>query len=275
MQGLSGRSMECEHAYRLWQSGIRSRQQRYHYKRVGCCRRLQRAMGENRSLEDPVPPYSLQMSEVEVYGTPAAGISLLLVKDVADTAVGVGQPATLGVTVNAINGDNALLTYQWQKNGINITDATNATYTTGAILSTDEGTKYKVMVGYPGLPSLTSKEATIKLNYALFGEAPQTPISMPGGQSPGLLTETAEVFSMATLNSRRGLPIRLNWLPQSKWKASISIPGRTLAAQTDYQTSESRFSQIIMAKSGTRYGRRISLLMAPIPAWARNSSPHH
>jgi hypothetical protein len=122
------------------------------------------------SLDDPVPSYALQIGEVEVYGTAAPGVKLLITKDLQDQTVGVGLPATFSIGINPVNGTTNLLSYQWQKNGAPIPNATNGIYTTSAILSSDEGSKFKVVVSYPGQTNVTSKEVTLKVNYALHAD---------------------------------------------------------------------------------------------------------
>lgn len=133
------------------------------------------------SLDDPVPDYALQIAEVEVHGTPAAGVSLLMTKDLQDTPVGIGQSATLSVAVNAINGDTNLLSYQWQVDGVNIAGATERSYTTPPVLSADSGKKYRVIVSYPGQPDLTSHEATLTANYAYHAATFSNRILWKGG----------------------------------------------------------------------------------------------
>ncbi len=123
------------------------------------------------SLDDPVPDYSLQIGEVEVYGTPAAGTKVLINQDLQDVPVGAGQPATFSIGVSVINGDTNLLSFQWQRDGTNILNATNTTYTTGPILSSDAGAKYKVVISYPGLANVISKEAAANVNYAYHAAA--------------------------------------------------------------------------------------------------------
>jgi len=94
------------------------------------------------------------------------GGDVLISQDLQDMAVGAGQTATLSIGVNVVNGDTNLVSFQWQKDGVNIANATNDTYTTTPILSTDAGAKYKVVISYPGLPNVVSHEATIQVNYA-------------------------------------------------------------------------------------------------------------
>lgn len=142
------------------------------------------------SLDDPIADYALQIAELEVYGTLPAIVKLQINTDPADAATGTGLAATFTVGANALGGDNALITYQWQKNGVDVPGATNATYTTGPVLAADAGTKYRVMVSYPGQPTLTSKEATLSINWARGAIVTANgPLWPPGGFNPQQLTD--------------------------------------------------------------------------------------
>lgn len=134
------------------------------------------------SLDDPVPSYSLQINEVEVYGATLGGAALLLTEDPRDAVVPLGGAAVFDAGVNAINGDPNLITYQWQVDGVNITGGTNATYTNRVVLADAEGKKYRVVVSYPGLASITSGEAKVSINYAYQAQAfSNRPLWPPGG----------------------------------------------------------------------------------------------
>ena len=60
----------------------------------------------------------------------------------SNTAVAVSQTATFSV----VAAGTAPLSYQWQKNGANITGATSASYTTPSTASTDNGSTFQVVV---------------------------------------------------------------------------------------------------------------------------------
>src|SRR5579862_6151902 len=79
----------------------------------------------------------------------------------ANQAVSVGQTATFSVTATGA----APLSYQWQKNQVNIAGATSATYTTPATTLADNGTSFRVIVTNP-VSSLTSNAATLTVNAA-------------------------------------------------------------------------------------------------------------
>jgi len=118
------------------------------------------------SLDDPPADYAMQVAELEVYGTLPNIVKLQINTDPKDTATGTGLTATFSVAANALGGDNALITYQWQTNGVNIAGATSASYTTGPVFFADGGTKYRVLVSYPGQPTLTSQEGTLSIDWA-------------------------------------------------------------------------------------------------------------
>jgi hypothetical protein len=73
--------------------------------------------------------------------------------------VTVGQPATFSV----VAAGTAPLTYQWQKNNVNISGAASASYTTPATVSGDSGATFRVIVTNP-VTSITSNPATLIVN---------------------------------------------------------------------------------------------------------------
>src|ERR1700722_2886852 len=80
----------------------------------------------------------------------------------ANQTVSVGQTATFSVTATGA----APLSYQWQKNQVNIAGATLASYTTPATTSADGGTSFRVIVTNP-VSSVTSNAATLTVNAAI------------------------------------------------------------------------------------------------------------
>lgn len=75
-----------------------------------------------------------------------------------DRTVTVGQTAAFSVTASGSN-----LTYQWQKNGVNISGATSASYTTPATLYNENGTSFRCVVNSSS-GSVTSNSATLVVN---------------------------------------------------------------------------------------------------------------
>ena len=58
------------------------------------------------------------------------------------TGFGANSQATFSVAANVINGDRALLAYQWQRDGVDLPGANEASYTTPALRNTDVGAKF-------------------------------------------------------------------------------------------------------------------------------------
>jgi len=77
----------------------------------------------------------------------------------ANQTVTVGQTATFSV----IAAGTAPLTYQWQKNNVNISGGTLASYTTPATASGDSGATFRVIVTNP-VSNITSNPATLIVN---------------------------------------------------------------------------------------------------------------
>src|SRR6185312_4650110 len=77
----------------------------------------------------------------------------------ANQTVTVGQSASFSVVASG----TAPLTYQWQNNGTNIAGATNASYTTPATTSSDNGAVYSVVVSNSA-GSVTSNNVTLTVS---------------------------------------------------------------------------------------------------------------
>jgi len=89
----------------------------------------------------------------------AANAAPTITTQPANQTVTVGQAATFSVTA----GGTSPLTYQWQKNSVNISGATSATYVTPATVATDSGTVFDVIVSN-SFGNATSNSATLAVN---------------------------------------------------------------------------------------------------------------
>jgi hypothetical protein len=76
-----------------------------------------------------------------------------------DQSVMLGQPATFTVVATG----TAPLTFQWQKNNLNISGATGVSYTTPATVLGDNGATFRVIVSNP-VNNITSNSATLTVN---------------------------------------------------------------------------------------------------------------
>ena len=142
------------------------------------------------SLESPVSAFALQMQEVEVYGTLTGPVLLRAVNQPQDAHSALGRTVTFRFEVVAAGGDSALLTYQWQKNGVPIPGAVAASYVTPALVTADETNLFRCVARYPGSGSVTSAVAGIDLNYALGAAAfANGPLWGPGGWDIRLIVD--------------------------------------------------------------------------------------
>jgi glucose/arabinose dehydrogenase len=83
-----------------------------------------------------------------------------------------GQPATFSVVASG----SAPLNYQWQRNQVNISNATSSSYTLTTTAQADDGAKFRVVVTN-GFGTATSNEATLTVN------APPTITGHPASQT--------------------------------------------------------------------------------------------
>jgi hypothetical protein len=88
----------------------------------------------------------------------SAGTAPAITVPPADAAAAIGQTATFTATATG----TAPLTYRWQKNGVTISGATGASYTTPAIAAADNGATFRVVVSNAA-GRATSANATLTI----------------------------------------------------------------------------------------------------------------
>ncbi len=88
-----------------------------------------------------------------------AVVAPTIATQVTSATVTVGQAGIFSVTVNG----TAPFSYQWMRNGTNISGATSSTYTTPATVWTDGGAKFTVLVSNSA-GSVTSAPATLTVD---------------------------------------------------------------------------------------------------------------
>jgi len=118
---------------------------------------------------------------------------IVVTRQPVSLTTGVNDNPSFSVTANVINGDVTKLGYQWQREGVNIPNATNATYSF-LVSTADDGKKFQVQLSYPGTTNVTSAAATLTVlpefvvHYA-FDAAPQADVildSSPGTNHNGV-----------------------------------------------------------------------------------------
>jgi chitodextrinase len=113
----------------------------------------------------------------------------------ASQTVSSGQTATFNVVATG----TAPLSYQWQKNGANITGATSASYTTPAATTADSGSTFRVIVSN-SLGSVTSNSATLTVT-----PPDSTPPSVPTNLTASAASSTQVNLSWSASTDNVGV----------------------------------------------------------------------
>jgi Immunoglobulin domain len=116
----------------------------------------------------------------------------------ADEAVNLGQSATFSVNATG----SAPLTYQWRKNGANISGATATTYSTPNTTAADNGTSFDVVVANPA-GSVASAVAKLTVN-----GAPVAPTITTQPASVGVTAGQTATFSVVAAGTA---PLTYQW----------------------------------------------------------------
>jgi Immunoglobulin I-set domain len=149
----------------------------------------------------------------------ATAVAPTITTQPVNQTVTAGQTATFSVTATG----TAPLSYQWQKNGANITGATVSSYTTPATATTDNGATFDVIVSNAA-GSKTSTSATLTVNAAAV--AP-TITTQPTNQ-----TVTVEQTATFSVTATGTAPLSYQWQ-----KNSANIVGATAASYTTPATA--------------------------------------
>ena len=148
-----------------------------------------------------------------------------------------GQTATFTV----VAAGTAPLSYQWQKNGVNIAGATAASYTTPVTTTSDSGSTFPVVVSNTA-GTVTSAAATLTVNPAAVAPTITT--------SPTNQTVTAGQTATFTVVAAGTAPLSYQWQ-----KNGVNIAGATAASYTTPVTatsdSGSTFPVVVSNTAGT------------------------
>src|SRR5213075_1422776 len=151
----------------------------------------------------------------------AAAVGPTITTQPVSQTVTAGQAATFKV----VAAGTAPLSYQWQKNGANISGATSASYVTPATTSSDNGATFDVVVSNSA-GTVTSNTATLTVNAAAVGPTITTqPVSQ---------TVTAGQTATFTVVAAGTAPLSYQWQ-----KNGANISGATSASYVTPATTSS------------------------------------
>jgi len=169
----------------------------------------------------------------------------------ASQTVTAGQTATFAV----VAGGTAPLSYQWQKNGVNITGATLGSYTTPATATSDSGSTFSVVVTNTA-GTVTSSAATLTVNPA--------PVAPTITTQPASQTVTAGQTATFAVVASGTAPLSYQWQ-----KSGVAISGATSSSYTTSATatsdSGSTFTVVVTNTAGTVTSSAATLTVNPAP----------
>ena len=164
--------------------------------------------------------------------------------------VTTGQTATFTV----VAAGTAPLSYQWQKNGVNIAGATAASYTTPATTASNNGSTFAVVVS--NTVGTTSAAATLTVSAASVGPSITT--------SPTNQTVTAGQTATFTVVAAGTAPLSYQWQ-----KNGVNIAGATAASYTTPATTASdngsTFAVVVSNSVGTLSSAAATLTVSAAP----------
>ena len=190
--------------------------------------------------------------------SPAAVAPTITTQPVNQT-VTAGQTATFTI----VAAGAAPLSYQWQKNGVNIAGAAAASYTTPATTTADSGASFDVVVSNTA-GTVTSTAATLTVTTAAVAPTIST--------QPVNQTVTAGQTATFTVVAAGTAPLGYQWQ-----KNGINIAGATSTSYTTPATttadSGSTFRVVVSNTAGTVTSSAATLTVSTAPAPAIQVSP--
>ncbi len=118
---------------------------------------------EDEAPHDDVATWSIEASSAGQVDVRDVGAVITITTQPQNRTLAVGDNLTLTVAANVSDGSS--LTYQWKKDGSDITSATAATFTTSSVAEEDAGS-YTCQVTSSTAGSVTSNPATVTVNGA-------------------------------------------------------------------------------------------------------------
>jgi len=193
-----------------------------------------------------------QESYLEKLPGPPTPVAPTITSQPANASVTVGQTAAFSVTATG----TAPLSYQWQKNGANISGAASSSYTTPAATTADNGSTFRCVVSN-SVGSATSNSATLTVT--------SVPVNPPVITSqPGNVTVTQGQTGTFSVTATGTAPLSYQWQ-----KNSLNISGATFSSYTTPATttadSGSTFRCIVSNSVGSVTSNSATLTVTSSP----------
>ena len=185
--------------------------------------------------------------------TTSAAATLTVLTQPAPVTVTDGASATFTVT----DLGPAAVTYQWRKDGVAISGATNASYTFVANYATDNGHLYSVVANGPGGPATSAN--------ALLTVTPVAPVIVTQPANQTVADFTTATFSVVASGS--GLTYQWQRSPTLAG-AFVNIAGATGASysfQVTYATDNNSQYRVIVSRSGILPATSVSATLTVTP----------
>src|SRR6266567_480784 len=160
-------------------------------------------------------------SNVATLTVNAAPVAPAITIQPTSQTVSAGQTASFSVVATG----TAPLSYQWQKNGANVTGATAANYTTPATTISDSGSTFRVVVNN-ATGTITSVAATLTVNAA--------PVAPSITAQPTSQTVTAGQTASFSVAATGTAPLSYQWQ-----KNGVAISAATSSSYTTPATTSS------------------------------------
>ena len=149
-----------------------------------------------RKVGDPTPAASLKPigGKSLAVDVPANGATITISAQPENVTVTENRAATLKVVATASAPGSASLpiTYQWQKNGVDIAGATASTFVTSRLIVADTGAKYAV-----ALYTLGATNGTIAATVTVVTDTTPPVVVSAGSLQNGAATEVGVIFDEA------------------------------------------------------------------------------
>jgi hypothetical protein len=181
----------------------------------------------------------------------AAPVAPSITTQPANKTITAGQTATFSVTASG----TAPLSYQWSKNGITVSGATSASYTTPAETTSDNGAQFSVVVSN-SVGTATSNNAVLTVNAVVAPSVTTQPSSQ---------TITAGQTATFSVTASGTAPLSYQWSKNGTTVSGATSASYTTPAETTSDNG-AQFSVVVSNSAGNVTSNAATLTVnAPPP----------